>query len=128
VAEGVLAVVAPGGAAEGALPVVAPGGAPGEADGGGLVVPPGGVAPLGGHEPEPAPGPAGHEGFFLPCFFFGGQFDPGPVVVVPVVGPVVDADVVVVVLFLLGLVVDVVPDDPVAAVDRPGWCTAGWVT
>jgi hypothetical protein len=66
----------------------------------------------------------------LPCFFFEGQFDPGLVVVVPVVGPVVDADVVVVVVvfFLLGLVVDVVPDGPVAAVDRPGWCTAGWVT
>jgi hypothetical protein len=113
--------VAPGGAAEGSLPVVAPGGAPGEDDGGGLVVPPGGADPLGGH--EPAPGLAGHDGFFLPCFFFGGQFDPGPAVV----GPVVDADVVVVVFFLLGLVVDVVPDDPVAAVDKPGWC-AGWVT
>jgi hypothetical protein len=75
----------------------------------------------------------------LPCFFFGGQFDPGAVdpgaavvgLVDAVVVDVVVVDVVVVVVFFrLGLVVDVVADEAVgaAAVVRPGWWTAGWAT
>ena len=80
------------------------------------------VVPPVEHEPEPV----GHCDFFLPCFVVGfehGAAGPVPVVVAVVVVVVVED----LVFFLLAWVVDVVPDDA-AAVDRPGWCTAGRAT